>query len=38
MDSSSKEQELIERLLEITDKVPQLRTKQGKQLKRLKQN
>ena len=34
MDSSSKGQELIERLLEITDKVPQLRTNARRAIKK----
>ena len=34
MDSPSKGQELIERLLEITDKVPQLRTNARRAIKK----
>ena len=34
MDSSSKEQELIERLLEITDKVSQLQTNARRAIKK----
>ena len=38
MDSPSKGQELIKKLLKITDKVLQLQTNTRKELKRLKQN